>query len=345
MTSVGRDRGAAGPGTIVVADGIREAREFLGRLIADQANLRLAGLAATGTEAVDAAERLRPDLVLMDLHMPELDGLRATREIIARFPGMAVVVMSIDGTAERVAAAREVGAVGYLVKPFSADELMASIGAALSRGVPTTGNAEVNVQLHSPCTATGPNRSPTPPSSFWQIRRAVKEGRAQIKDYRFPDHPDIVNVTLQTALIDGRSNGRLLGKFSQECWYSEDEEGDLPATHEIDVTTDYVDLATVTDLPHRVAYIDRSEDVRNAFVRSMARRAMAGWKDDDCSRRGAYEARAAAGRARDREARLAEAEAELRDERTHSERWQLIAIILAVAIVVILVTHPYLIGL
>lgn len=90
---------------------------------------------------------------------------------------------------------------------------------------------------------------------------------------------------------------------------------------------------------------DKSEEIRRAFVHTMAGRAKAGWNDDDCSRRGAYEARVAAKREGERTARLVEAEAELRDERAHSKRWQQIAIVLVIVIIVILVSHPYLIGL
>jgi hypothetical protein len=77
--------------------------------------------------------------------------------------------------------------------------------------------------------------------------------RASVLDYKFrSDSSYLRDVTLRTALIDGRPHGRLIGTHTKWCEYSDDEAGDYTERHVIDVSTDYIDLEKVTDLPHRV---------------------------------------------------------------------------------------------
>jgi hypothetical protein len=177
------------------------------------------------------------------------------------------------------------------------------------------------------------------------LSKAVKDGRAQINDYSFPDNATLRNVTLQTARIDGRSYARLLGTVSKACLYSEDAAGHLTAAHEINVTTAFVNLAKVTEL-HRVDHIEDDEEIRASFAHILVRRAK-GWDDEKCRRRKGYEARVAAKRDKERAARLVEAEAkaELSKERARAEQWQLIALVLGFVIILVLVSHPWLIGL
>lgn len=87
-------------------------------------------VARTGTEAVEQARQTDPDVVLMDIQMPELDGIQATRAIMEERPTCVVIV---TGRAELSQVAEESGAVAYLVKPFMPDEIVAVVEEALQR--------------------------------------------------------------------------------------------------------------------------------------------------------------------------------------------------------------------
>lgn len=99
-------------------------------------DVTVAGEAGNGQEALDrlaraAAHRELPDVVLMDLQMPEMDGVTATGEIVRRFPGVKVVILTSFGETERVHAALEKGASGYLLKDAGPAEVDAALRAAV----------------------------------------------------------------------------------------------------------------------------------------------------------------------------------------------------------------------
>jgi DNA-binding NarL/FixJ family response regulator len=99
-------------------------------------DLEVAGEAGTGQEAVDflaraAAHQELPDVVLMDLQMPGMDGVTATGEVVRRFPGVRVVILTSFGESERVHAALERGASGYLLKDAGPSEVDAALRAAV----------------------------------------------------------------------------------------------------------------------------------------------------------------------------------------------------------------------
>ena len=82
------------------------------------------GEATNGQEAIDQVEALQPDLVIMDVRMPGMDGVEATRQIKARFPQVSVLAFSAFGDAESTAAMNEAGAVGYVLKDAPEEELI-----------------------------------------------------------------------------------------------------------------------------------------------------------------------------------------------------------------------------
>jgi len=99
-------------------------------------DVAVAGEAGTGSEALDRLARAAalgelPDVVLMDLQMPEMDGVTATAEIVRRFPGVKVVILTSFGETERVHAALEKGASGYLLKDAGPNEVEAALRAAV----------------------------------------------------------------------------------------------------------------------------------------------------------------------------------------------------------------------
>jgi len=115
---------------ILVADDHAMVRQGLRGFLSTSVDLETVGEATDGTEAVDLAHRLRPDLVLMDLLMPGLDGISATAAIRRELP--AVEVMALTGylEAQMIADALHAGAVGYLLKDTDADELQRAVRAA-----------------------------------------------------------------------------------------------------------------------------------------------------------------------------------------------------------------------
>jgi DNA-binding NarL/FixJ family response regulator len=112
---------------VVIADDQLLLRAGFRKLLDGEDGLEVVGDAADGLEVVGLVERLRPDVVLMDIRMPVLDGIEATRRINRRAPGTAVLVLTTYDLDEYVFAALEAGASGFLLKDCPPDELTAAI--------------------------------------------------------------------------------------------------------------------------------------------------------------------------------------------------------------------------
>jgi DNA-binding NarL/FixJ family response regulator len=121
---------AAGVIRVLLADDQRVVREGLGTLLGLLDGIELVGTAADGEEAVVLAARHDPDVVLMDLRMPVLDGVSATRRLRVEQPGTRVLALTTFDDDEDVFAALRAGAVGYLLKDVSADRLVEALLAA-----------------------------------------------------------------------------------------------------------------------------------------------------------------------------------------------------------------------
>jgi DNA-binding NarL/FixJ family response regulator len=115
---------------VVLADDHGVVRDGLGRLIAALEGIELVGVAADGVEAVERCAELAPDVVVMDLDMPRLDGIEATRRILADHPRTAVLVLTSFSDRPRILGAIEAGACGYLLKDVDADAVATGIRAA-----------------------------------------------------------------------------------------------------------------------------------------------------------------------------------------------------------------------
>ncbi len=109
--------------TVVIADDVADLRFLLSRALTATGRFEVVGMAANGREAVDEATRQRPDLTLLDLGMPEMNGLEALPRIRRAVPDCIVVVLSGFDPADMADAARERGAAGYLVKGLSPSQL------------------------------------------------------------------------------------------------------------------------------------------------------------------------------------------------------------------------------
>jgi len=127
---------AQGPIRVLVVDDHAVVRRGVVAYLEALEDVAVAGEAGTGQEALDQLARAAalgelPDVVLMDLQMPEMDGVTATGEIVRRFPEVKVVILTSFGETERVHAALEKGASGYLLKDAGPAEVDAALIAAV----------------------------------------------------------------------------------------------------------------------------------------------------------------------------------------------------------------------
>ena len=118
---------------VLIVDDIPETRDHLSKLLGFEVDVEVVGAAAGGPEAIQMANALRPDVVLMDINMPGMDGITATEKLAADVPTAAVIMMSVQGEADYLRRSMLAGAREFLVKPFSSDELNASIRQVWAR--------------------------------------------------------------------------------------------------------------------------------------------------------------------------------------------------------------------
>jgi len=112
---------------ILLAEDHIVVREGTKKLLESQGDFKIVGEANNGEEAVELTKRLRPDVVIMDIAMPKLSGIEATKQIKALYPGTAILVLTGYDNDEYVFALIEAGAAGYLLKEASGDELINAI--------------------------------------------------------------------------------------------------------------------------------------------------------------------------------------------------------------------------
>jgi DNA-binding NarL/FixJ family response regulator len=117
---------------VVLADDQPLVRAALRMVITDAPDIEVVGEAGNGSEAVEAAERQRPDVVVMDIRMPGLDGIEATRRITQRAGGTHVIVLTTFDDDDTVYGALRAGASGFLVKDMALDDILAAIRVVAS---------------------------------------------------------------------------------------------------------------------------------------------------------------------------------------------------------------------
>lgn len=128
------------PRRVLVTDDDPMVRAAYGAFFAQQHEFVVCGEARNGAEGVSAYATLLPDVVLMDLEMPVLSGIEATRQICSSRPEACVVVMTTFGTSEYVVAALRAGASGYLLKDVGGSGLLAGLRQALAGDMPLSGS-------------------------------------------------------------------------------------------------------------------------------------------------------------------------------------------------------------
>ena len=118
------------PIRVLLCDDHAVVRNGLERLVENADGIEVVAAAANGLEGVQMARETRPDVILMDLSMPQLDGIAATRAICAELPDTHVIVLTSFGESDRVLDAIDAGAVGYLLKDADGSEVVSAIRAA-----------------------------------------------------------------------------------------------------------------------------------------------------------------------------------------------------------------------
>ncbi len=146
---------------VLIVDDIAETRDHLTKLLGFEGDIEVVGAADSGRQALEMAGRLRPDVVLMDINMPDMDGIAATEQLATEVPTASVVMMSVQGEADYLRRSMLAGAREFLVKPFSSDELTASIRQVYTREREKQGRITVtNVAAAAATAAATRDREP-----------------------------------------------------------------------------------------------------------------------------------------------------------------------------------------
>jgi len=112
---------------ILIVDDIKNTRESIRRILNFNTEIEVVGEANGGSEAIRQTERLNPDIVLMDINMPDMDGIRATELLSYRAPSTSVIIMSFQSETEYMKKAMMAGAKEYIVKPFTGNDVINTI--------------------------------------------------------------------------------------------------------------------------------------------------------------------------------------------------------------------------
>jgi len=134
------------PGTILVVDDHGIVRDGISMLLQGNGH-QVVGTAATGKEAILEALRLAPDVIIMDLVLPDLNGIDATEYILRRLPLTRIIILSASRTSEHVYRALRAGARGYVIKDAAGSELAQAVATVLAGGEylsPRTNNFDVD---------------------------------------------------------------------------------------------------------------------------------------------------------------------------------------------------------
>jgi pilus assembly protein CpaE len=115
---------------VIIVDDVSETRENVRKLLQFESDVDVVGLARTGTEAIQISQELNPDVVLMDINMPDMDGISATEAIRSKQPAVQVVILSVQSDQNYMRRAMLAGARDFLTKPPMGDELISAIRRA-----------------------------------------------------------------------------------------------------------------------------------------------------------------------------------------------------------------------
>ncbi len=135
---------------VLIVDDIPETRDHLSRLLGLEREIDVAGTASSGEEAIQVSMDMRPDIIVMDINMPGMDGIDAAEIISQRLPNSPIIMMSVHGEAEHLKRAMLAGAREFLVKPFSGDEFATSIKRVHERELARRDQLHTQVGIAAP---------------------------------------------------------------------------------------------------------------------------------------------------------------------------------------------------
>jgi pilus assembly protein CpaE len=145
MVESGQPTGEETKIRVLIVDDIPETRENLRKLLFFESDIEVVGAANSGEEGITMSGELKPDIVLMDINMPGIDGITASEAITQQVPFTQIIMMSVQGEADYLRRSMLAGAREFLIKPFSSDELISSIrrvyelGASRRDAMPASG--------------------------------------------------------------------------------------------------------------------------------------------------------------------------------------------------------------
>ncbi|MEJ2736964.1 MAG: response regulator, partial [Anaerolineae bacterium] len=145
---------------VLIVDDIPETRENLRKLLYFESDIVIVGTAENGQKAVEQAKKLQPDIVLMDINMPDMDGITATETISRVAPRSQIIMMSVQSETDYLRRSMMAGAKYFLTKPFTSEELSSSIRRVFDQGA-TAAPPASTMETGIPGTLAGP--SPPPP--------------------------------------------------------------------------------------------------------------------------------------------------------------------------------------
>ncbi len=140
-----KNEGSSPPKRLLIADDHALVREGMRAMLASEQNLEVVGEAESGREALELCRELRPDLILMDVRMPEMDGLAATREIKGEYPETRILILTTHESPEYLMDAIRAGAAGYVLKDSTKQRLLDAVRRVISGESPV--NQELAMQV------------------------------------------------------------------------------------------------------------------------------------------------------------------------------------------------------
>jgi NarL family two-component system response regulator LiaR len=190
--------------SVLVADDHLVVRQGIRALLATEPDIEVVGEAENGREAVAEVERLQPDVILMDLVMPEMDGIEAIRRITANRPGARILVLTSFAADDKVFPAIKAGALGYLLKDSEPEELVGAIHQVY-RGEPSLHPTIARKVLQE---VSGPSERPPTPEPLtereMEVLQLVARGRS---NREIADELAISEATVRTHVSN------ILGKL------------------------------------------------------------------------------------------------------------------------------------